>query len=165
MEHPQPAFEFLSSLSSNPPENNVFIGWSSHVSGEVEEKENIRDHPEIWESFELPDALAGLEEKDPVVVQMFEGSISLNALAIGLGLEEIRYEPERFPALVYKPSSSNATVLVWQSEFILSIPHDSESTSEAISGIEHLVERLRDLGLTDNMQIEDNTITRRVSSR
>lgn len=31
-------------------------------------------------------------------------ALSLNAIAIGLGLEDVEYEPEQFPGLVYRPT-------------------------------------------------------------
>jgi transcription initiation factor TFIID TATA-box-binding protein len=42
-------------------------------------------------------------------------SLNLNALAIGLGLEQIEYEPEQFPGLVYRPPGSDAVVLIFGS--------------------------------------------------
>lgn len=42
-------------------------------------------------------------------------SVNLNALAIGLGLEQVEYEPEQFPGLVYRPAEFDAVVLVFGS--------------------------------------------------
>jgi transcription initiation factor TFIID TATA-box-binding protein len=42
-------------------------------------------------------------------------SLSLNALAIGLGLENTEYEPEQFPGLVYRPSGADSVVLLFAS--------------------------------------------------
>jgi transcription initiation factor TFIID TATA-box-binding protein len=36
---------------------------------------------------------------------------NLNALAIGLGLENTEYEPEQFPGLIYRPESHDCVVL------------------------------------------------------
>lgn len=38
---------------------------------------------------------------------------NLNALAIGLGLENTEYEPEQFPGLIYRPESRNCIVLIF----------------------------------------------------
>lgn len=38
---------------------------------------------------------------------------NLNALAIGLGLENTEYEPEQFPGLIYRPESHDCVVLVF----------------------------------------------------
>lgn len=39
--------------------------------------------------------------------------LNLNAVSIGLGLENIEYEPEQFPGLVYKPQEQNCTILIF----------------------------------------------------
>lgn len=40
-------------------------------------------------------------------------SQNLNALAIGLGLENTEYEPEQFPGLVYRPPIQDCVVLIF----------------------------------------------------
>ncbi|CCQ32215.1 TATA-box binding protein [Halorhabdus tiamatea SARL4B] len=42
-------------------------------------------------------------------------AVNLNALTIGLGLENVEYEPEQFPGLVYRPEGFDAVVLVFAS--------------------------------------------------
>ena len=42
-------------------------------------------------------------------------SLNLNALAIGLGLENTEYEPEQFPGLVFRPSEVDSVVLLFAS--------------------------------------------------
>lgn len=42
-------------------------------------------------------------------------SLNLNALAIGLGLENTEYEPEQFPGLIYRPRGSDSVVLLFAS--------------------------------------------------
>ena len=44
-----------------------------------------------------------------------EESLNLNALAIGLGLENTEYEPEQFPGLIYRPSGADSVVLLFAS--------------------------------------------------
>ena len=41
--------------------------------------------------------------------------LNLNAVAIGLGLENIEYEPEQFPGLVYRMSSPKVVLLLFGS--------------------------------------------------
>ena len=43
------------------------------------------------------------------------GSLNLNALVIGLGLESTEYEPEQFPGLIYRPSGADSVVLLFAS--------------------------------------------------
>ena len=42
-------------------------------------------------------------------------SLNLNALAIGLGLENTEYEPEQFPGLIYRPPGADSVVLLFAS--------------------------------------------------
>jgi transcription initiation factor TFIID TATA-box-binding protein len=42
-------------------------------------------------------------------------NVNLSALAIGLGLEVIEYEPEQFPGLVYRPAEHECVLLVFGS--------------------------------------------------
>jgi len=41
--------------------------------------------------------------------------LNLNAVALGLGLENIEYEPEQFPGLVYKIKRPKVVVLIFRS--------------------------------------------------
>lgn len=44
-----------------------------------------------------------------------EQTVNLNALAIGFGLENVEYEPEQFPGLVYRPKERESAVLIFGS--------------------------------------------------
>lgn len=55
------------------------------------------------------------EVKNLVSTADVEYEVNLDALAIGLGLENTEYEPEQFPGLVYRPSSESCTILVFSS--------------------------------------------------
>jgi transcription initiation factor TFIID TATA-box-binding protein len=45
--------------------------------------------------------------------------VNLNAVSIGLGFENIEYEPEQFPGLVYRPQDQNCTILIFSTGKIL----------------------------------------------
>ncbi|WP_114578345.1 TATA-box-binding protein [Saliphagus sp. LR7] len=74
-------------------------------------------------------------------------SLNLNAIAIGLGLEDVEYEPEQFPGLVYRPDELDVVVLLFGSGKLVitggTQPRDAE---DAISVIHA---RLDDLGLLE----------------
>lgn len=151
MDHPQPAFEFLLSLPTDGDlHQEIFIDWSHYVEN-ADYGDDIRQHPEIWDSLELPECLAKLDETDTVGIQQFDGYINLNAMAIGLGLENITYDPMEFPALVYDLGSSDPTVLVWPGVMV-AIGDSLEGCEKAI---ESTCERLADLGLTDQALFQD----------
>ena len=55
------------------------------------------------------------EVKNLVSTAEVDYEVSLDALTIGLGLENTEYEPEQFPGLVFRPSSESCTLLVFAS--------------------------------------------------
>ncbi|MBU4220690.1 MAG: TATA-box-binding protein [Euryarchaeota archaeon] len=65
--------------------------------------------------------------------------LNLNAVAIGVGLENIEYEPEQFPGLVYRMSSPKVVLLLFGSGKMVITggkkPEDAEAAVEKI-GIE-----------------------------
>jgi len=89
-------------------------------------------------------------------IEMYDGSVcgqlqletelDINALAIGLGLEKILYEPEAFPGLVYQPSrEERATVVLFQDGTITVVDGSTESVVE--STIQETLERIDSLDL------------------
>jgi transcription initiation factor TFIID TATA-box-binding protein len=61
---------------------------------------------EIVDTFEVKNLVSTVE---------VDYEVDLDALAIGLGLENTEYEPEQFPGLVFRPSSESCTLLVFAS--------------------------------------------------
>lgn len=74
--------------------------------------------------------------------------LNLNALAIGLGLENLEYDPETFPGLIYRhhqENSEDVTVVLFDDGRLTAVDAvDSETVQEAII---ETVDRMRDLGL------------------
>jgi len=103
------------------------------------------------------DALRGLGidvPADPeIVVQNIVSSadlgvpLNLNAIAIGLGLEHIEYEPEQFPGLVYRLDDPDVVALLFGSgKLVITGGKQPDDAAEALDGIES---RLTDLGLLE----------------
>jgi hypothetical protein len=146
-EHPQPAFDLLTEVgSSDTNQNPAFVDWYATDSIDNGREDDIREYPEVWNHLELPDALCELTTGDYVSVQQFDGSLNLNALAIGLGLEQVAYEPERFSGLVYSPREYDATAIIFYEEYLLTVGDSADATSETIV---HFEEKLKALGLND----------------
>jgi len=72
-------------------------------------------------------------------------SLNLNALAIGLGLEDVEYEPEQFPGLVYRMDEPEIVVLVFGSGKIV-ITGGKEPTDASLA-VENIIEDIDELGL------------------
>jgi transcription initiation factor TFIID TATA-box-binding protein len=74
-------------------------------------------------------------------------TLNLNAIAIGLGLENIEYEPEQFPGLVYRLDEPSVVALLFGSgKLVITGGKRLEDAEQALSVIEN---RLTDLGLLD----------------
>ena len=71
--------------------------------------------------------------------------LNLNAIAIGFGLENVEYEPEQFPGLVYRPDDQEVVSLLFGSgKMVITGATSTEAAEEAIISVS---ERLDDLGL------------------
>jgi len=94
-----------------------------------------------------------VDSKPPIEVQnivssaSLDQSLNLNAIAIGLGLEQIEYEPEQFPGLVYRLDDPDVVVLLFGSGKLV-ITGGTE-TDEAQQALMHVQDRLSELGLLD----------------
>jgi transcription initiation factor TFIID TATA-box-binding protein len=71
--------------------------------------------------------------------------LNLNSIAIGLGLENIEYEPEQFPGLVYRLSEPKVVVLLFGSGKLVitggRVPED------AANAVDQIVKQLKSLSL------------------
>lgn len=71
--------------------------------------------------------------------------LNLNAVALGLGLERVEYEPEQFPGLVYRLDSPKVVALLFGSgKMVVTGATERESIETAV---ETVATRLTDLGL------------------
>ena len=72
-------------------------------------------------------------------------NLNLNAIAIGLGLENIEYEPEQFPGLVYRLDEPSVVALLFGSgKLVITGGKEPDDAREAVDVI---VSRLDELGL------------------
>ncbi|KTG08745.1 TATA-box-binding protein [Haloferax profundi] len=71
--------------------------------------------------------------------------LNLNALAIGLGLESVEYEPEQFPGLVYRLDEPNVVVLLFGSGKI--VITGAKKVDYAREAIEVVSDEIDSLGL------------------
>ncbi len=85
----------------------------------------------------------GFTIQNVVCTAMLDEPVSLNALAIGLGLEVTEYEPEQFPGLVYRPEEIGAVLLVFANGKMVITGAKSIDTAE--SAYEHLQSKVQTL--------------------
>jgi transcription initiation factor TFIID TATA-box-binding protein len=72
-----------------------------------------------------------------VFVGTLDTDVNLEALAIALGLENTEYEPEQFPAIIYRPPEFAVTLLVFSTgKVIVGGTTDREEARSALSHLE-----------------------------
>lgn len=71
--------------------------------------------------------------------------LNLNAIAIGLGLENVEYEPEQFPGLVYRLRDPRVVVLIFGSGKM--VVTGGKTPDDARRAVERIAEELESLGL------------------
>jgi transcription initiation factor TFIID TATA-box-binding protein len=71
--------------------------------------------------------------------------LNLNAIAIGLGFENIEYEPEQFPGLVYRIKSPKIVVLIFSSGKL--VVTGGKSPADCRRGVEIVREQLESMSL------------------
>lgn len=72
-------------------------------------------------------------------------TLNLEAIAIGLGLEDVEYEPEQFPGLIYWLDAPDLVVLLFGSGKM--VITGATERAEAEAAVEAIVARLTDLNL------------------
>lgn len=90
---------------------------------------------------------------EPAIQNIVSGAdigtgLNLNALAIGLGLEHVEYEPEQFPGLVYRPENADVVILLFGSG--KTVITGARSLAHANEGLEIVKSDLDELGLLDD---------------
>jgi len=99
----------------------------------------------------LRDLQIPVEEDPEITVQNIVSSadlghtLNLNALAIGLGLEDVEYEPEQFPGLVYRMDDPDVVILLFGSGKI--VITGGKRTADAAEAVDVIVDRIDELGL------------------
>jgi len=69
--------------------------------------------------------------------------LNLNAIALGLGLENIEYEPEQFPGLVYRLSNPKVVILLFSSGKL--VITGGKKPEDVVNAVDRLVEELKSL--------------------
>lgn len=82
-------------------------------------------------------------QNNAVYLADFETEIQLETLAIQLGLENIEYEPEQFPGVIYRPPEFGTVMLVFSSgKSIISGTISREEAEKSESYLRDQIERL-----------------------
>lgn len=161
MGHPQPAFDFMRGLPADAAvEEYLLMDWWAHDNIEAGSEDDIVDHPEVWDTLVLPNALAELTPEDYVTIQPFDGQLNLNAIAIGFGLEDVRYSPEEFSGVVYCPDNYDATAILCCEYILFAV---GQTAKDASGLIEHTIEKIKGVELGEPEMFDQDTQTGHVS--
>jgi transcription initiation factor TFIID TATA-box-binding protein len=111
-------------------------------------------HEAIHATFDdLGDLGVQIPANPPITVQNIVMSadlgqpLNLNAIAIGVGLETIEYEPEQFPGLVYRLDDPDVVVLLFGTGKL--VITGGTTTEQAETALDTITDRLRELDLFD----------------
>ena len=92
----------------------------------------------------LEDDLEWFSVQNLVCTTVLGGDLNLNALAIGLELEQTEYEPEQFPGLIYRNPDFECVVLVFSTgKAVITGSSDLEQTEAVASFLEEELSRLQ----------------------
>jgi transcription initiation factor TFIID TATA-box-binding protein len=72
-------------------------------------------------------------------------ALNLEAIAIGLGLEDVEYEPEQFPGLVYRLDDPDVVALLFGTGKM--VITGAKTRDEAEKALEAIIDRLNELAL------------------
>lgn len=154
MGHPQPAFDFIRALPNAEVGDSVFVDWWVRTSLEVDKLDNLGEHPEAWNhGLTLPPVLTELSEEEFVSILPADDRLNLTAFAIGLGLEDIEYDPEKFSGAIYYLQGLEATIILFP-KVIFSVADDEE---ESVRAINKILEKLEELGLAEFSDVSTQT--------
>jgi len=109
-------------------------------------------HKGLGQVFEKMESV-GIDtgESPEIIVQNIVASadlgtvINLTSIAIGLGLENIEYEPEQFPGLVYRLDKPKVVVLIFGSGKL--VVTGGKKPEDAEKAVERIIEELQALAL------------------
>lgn len=82
------------------------------------------------------------EIKNVVCLGNLEQEVNLSNLSLVLGMNNIEYEPEQFPGLVYRPENRHSTMMVFHSGKVIITGNRDEN--EAKRALSDLIEQIED---------------------
>lgn len=97
---------------------------------------------------DLRDLGISVDDADVVIQNVVNSTdigseLNLNAIAIGLGVENVEYEPEQFPGLIYRIDDPEVCVLLFGSgETVVSGCDNQQDAREAVERVESELEKL-----------------------
>ncbi|MFC6720718.1 TATA-box-binding protein [Halobacteriaceae archaeon SHR40] len=83
------------------------------------------------------------ETQNVVCTADLRKEINLNAIAIGLGLENTEYEPEQFPGVIYRPDNHSCTILLFATgKVVITGVQNKDTAQQAFDQLENRLKSL-----------------------
>ena len=98
---------------------------------------------EVLEDIGAPIGEFEFRQVTSVFTEELDDQIDLSQLALVLGFENTEYEPEQFPALIYRPPQFDVTILVFSNGKL--IIGGTKTREEAKNSVEHLKKELPEI--------------------
>lgn len=128
--------------------SGVYVFTGANTYKKVDES-----HEQLFEALTELGIISGVELKDSEIDDEFkiqnvvctaelddDLDVNLNTLAIGLGMEKTEYEPEQFPGLVFRPDSSNCTILIFSSgKVVITGVNNEQVAQEEFTNLKELI--------------------------
>jgi TATA-box binding protein (TBP) (component of TFIID and TFIIIB) len=135
------------------------------LRGEVSSINAIDSLAEHSGEVEMPDMVGDLSSDQALAVFDLGQNMNLNAIAIGLGLENISYEPEVFAGLCYDPNEADGVAVLFGSGEGFAVGETAEARREVA---EEMAARVNELGLAPDgkvtCSVTEMTVSDRISS-
>jgi transcription initiation factor TFIID TATA-box-binding protein len=98
-------------------------------------REAVNEFEEVLGKLDL--SIEGFEQNTSVFIEDLDDDIDLEKLSVILGFENTEYEPEQFPALIYRPSFADATALVFSTgSLIIAGTTEEQEAREVVRELE-----------------------------
>lgn len=136
-------------FEEDSPKVSLFRTGSYHIAGASSIQEVWDTRTDFFNALESLDIPTSKFDDDCAIrniicVATTGLHLNLNALAIGLGLENVEYEPEQFPGLVYRSSEIVPVLLIFSSgKIVITGANDFKSVSTAYEHIQNRFNQLR----------------------
>lgn len=127
------------------PAYTVYRTGTFQIRGAGDEEaleESVEEFRDMLDSIGFSISDFSFQQATSVFTEELGFSIDLELLAVTLGLENTEYEPEQFPALIYRPPQFEVTFLVFSNGKL--IIAGTKSRPEAKDALDHLKGELPD---------------------
>ena len=137
-------------FEEDSPKVSLFRTGSYHIAGAKSVEEVWQARSDFFEALETLNILVSESDDDFAIRNLIcvantNLDLDLNTLAIGLGLENVEYEPEQFPGLVYRSPEIVPVLLIFASgKIVMTGASEFESVLFAYEHIQNRLSRLMD---------------------